>query len=371
MNQFSAKRSGVFTRACKWVRRNPSTAVLITLLVALAAALWSGHVRIMEAVFPVPMPKSVAVLPFENLSRDPDNAYFADGIHEEILTRLAGIAGLKVISRTSTQQYQSKPRNLRDIAKQLGVANIVEGSVQKAADQMRVNVQLINARTDSHLWADTYDRKLNDIFGVESEIAKGIAAALQAKVTGPEEQALAVKQTNNLKAYDTYLRGLAYALRPCYYERNTLAAVDRFTEAVKLDPKFAIAWAWLARVSALGYFNSAGNDVAALRETAKDAVATVTQLQPNLGEAFLAQGYFHYYCEENYDAAMASFEKARQLAPKTSDALEGLALVCRRKGKWQQSLEYFRQAIEIDPRNISLLSMNADAYQELRNTQTP
>src|SRR5207249_7257326 len=138
-------------------------------------------------------PKSVAVLPFENLSRDPDNAYFADGIHEEILTRLAGIAGLKVISRTSTQQYQSKPRNLRDIAKQLGVANIVEGSVQKAADQMRVNVQLVNAQTDSHLWADTYDRKLTDVFGVESEIAKGIAESLQAKLTVREEQALAVK----------------------------------------------------------------------------------------------------------------------------------------------------------------------------------
>jgi tetratricopeptide (TPR) repeat protein len=163
------------------------------------------------------------------------------------------------------------------------------------------------------------------------------------------------------------LRGLAYALRPGYYERDKLAAVERFSEAVKLDSKFAVAWAWLARVSALGYFNSAGNNVAALRETAKNAVAKVTQLEPNLGEAFLAQGYFHYYCEKNYDAAIASFEKARQLAPKTSDALEGLALVSRRKGEWQQSLEYFRQAIEIDPRNISLLSENANADEELRN----
>jgi len=162
------------------------------------------------------------------------------------------------------------------------------------------------------------------------------------------------------------LRGLAYALRPSYYERNILAAVEHFREAVKLDPEFGVAWAWLARVSALGYFNSAGNNVAALRETAKDAVAKVTQLQPKLGEAFLAQGYFHYYCEQNYDAAMASFEKARQFAPKTSDALEGLALVSRRKGKWQQSLEYFRQATEIDPRNISLLASNGETYVELR-----
>ena len=157
--------------------------------------------------------KSIAVLPFENLSEDKSNAYFADGIQEEILTRLAKIAALKVISRTSTQRYQSKPGNLAEIAKQLGVANILEGSVQKAADQVRVNVQLINAQTDFHLWADTYDRKLTDIFGVESEIAKGIAEALQAKLTGREEQALAVKPTNNPEAYDAYLRGLAFELR--------------------------------------------------------------------------------------------------------------------------------------------------------------
>ena len=150
------------------------------------------------------------MLPFENLSSDADNAYFAEGIQEEILTRLASIADLKVISRTSTQRYQSKPRNLSQIAKQLGVANILEGSVQKAADQVRVNVQLINAQTDSHLWADTYDRKLTDIFGVESEIAKGIADSLQAKLTSREEQALAVKPTNNPEAYDAYLRGLAF-----------------------------------------------------------------------------------------------------------------------------------------------------------------
>ena len=182
------------------------------------------------------------MLPFENLSRDPDNAYFAEGIHEEILTRLASIAGLKVISRTSTQQYQSKPRNLREIAKQLGVANILEGSVQKAADQVRVNVQLINAQTDSHLWAETYDRKLTDIFGVESEIAKGIAASLQAKLTGREEQALAVKPTNNPEAYDAYLRGLSLDARsylkptvPIFEEK----AISSYERAVQLDPNFA------------------------------------------------------------------------------------------------------------------------------------
>ena len=160
------------------------------------------------------------MLPFENLSRDPDNAYFAEGIQEEILTRLAKIADLKVISRTSTQRYQSKPRNLAEIAKQLGVANILEGSVQKAADQVRVNVQLINAQTDSHLWAETYDRKLTDVFSVESEIAKRIADSLQAKLTGREEQALAVKPTNNSEAYDAYLRGLAFEARSRFSVRS-------------------------------------------------------------------------------------------------------------------------------------------------------
>ena len=183
-------------------------------------------------------------------SRDPDNAYFADGIQDEILTLLSKIADLKVISRTSTLQYQSKPRNLTEIAKQLGVANILEGSVQKAADQVRVNVQLINAQTDSHLWADTYDRKLTDIFGVETEIAKRIAESLQAKLSGREEQALAVKPTNNPEAYDAYLRGLAFEARAITFADFAdlmPKAIDFFERAVQLDPNFALAWARLSR----------------------------------------------------------------------------------------------------------------------------
>src|SRR4029079_13238309 len=198
----SAKPSGVFTHARKWVRRNPSTTVQVTLLIALAIGL---SVTVWNRKPAVVIPKSVAVLPFENLSDDPNNAYFADGVQQEILTRLASISDLKVISRSSTQRYHSKPGNLAEIAKQLGVANILEGSVQKTADQVRVNVQLINAQTDSHLWADTYDRKLTDVFRVESEIAKGIAEALQIRLTGREEQALSAKPTDNPEAYDAYL----------------------------------------------------------------------------------------------------------------------------------------------------------------------
>ena len=203
--------------------------------------------------------RSIAVLPFENLSRDADNGYFAEGIQEEILTRLAKIGDLKVISRTSTQRYQNKPRDLVEIAKQLGVATILEGSVQKAGDQVRVNVQLINAQTDSHLWADTYDRKLTDIFGVESDIAKRIADSLQAKLTGHEEQALAVKPTNNPEAYDAYLRGLAFEARSGFFFSLDLLwkAAGFYERAVQLDPNFALAWARLSRADAVLYFNRA------------------------------------------------------------------------------------------------------------------
>jgi serine/threonine protein kinase len=204
-----AKRSGFVAHARKWVQRNPAIAALVVSLIALATAV-SWNIWESELISR-PATNGVAVLPFENLSADPDNAYFADGLQGEILTRLASIADLKVISRTSTQQYQSKPTNPREIAKQLGVANIVEGSVQKVADHVRVNVLLVNAQTDSQLWADSYDRKLTDIFGVESEIAKEIAASLQAKLTSQEEQVIIGNPTDNIQAYDASARAGLYA----------------------------------------------------------------------------------------------------------------------------------------------------------------
>ena len=197
--------------------------------------------------------KSIAVLPFENRSRDADNAYFADAIQDEILTRLSKIADLKVISRTSTQHYKSAPANVPDIAKQLGVAHILEGSVQKSGDAVRVNVQLIKAANDAHVWADTFDRKLTDIFSVESEVAKAIADQLRAKLTGQEEQVIAAKPTDNPEAYDAYLRGLAYSLKTANTSTNALGAQKYLREAVRLDPKFALAWALLSYVEARGY----------------------------------------------------------------------------------------------------------------------
>jgi serine/threonine protein kinase/tetratricopeptide (TPR) repeat protein len=359
-----AKRSGFFTHARKWVRRNPTSALLVASLIALAATMgwniWKSE------LISRPAPKGIAVLPFENLSHDPDNAYLADGIQEEILTRLASIAGLKVISRTSTSRYQSKPHNLAEIGKQLRVANILEGSVQKTTDQVRVNVQLVNAQTDSHLWADTYDRKLTDIFGVESEIAKGIAASLQAKLTGREEQALAVNPTNNPEAYDAYLRGLAYNLKTANTPANALAAQKYLREAVKLDPKFALAWALLSQVDASGYLTLILQPTIALREEARQAAETALTLQPNLGEAVWAKGYYYYGCLKDYDTAERYFEQARQLLPNNSRIPESLAYVTRRRGQWDRSESYFNEAERLDPRDVDLLTQRAISYVCLR-----
>jgi TolB-like protein/Tfp pilus assembly protein PilF len=314
--------------------------------------------------------KSIAVLPFENRSRDPDNAYFADGIRDEILTLLSKIADLKVISRTSTQQYQSKPRNLREIAKQLGVATILEGSVQKVADQVRVNVQLVNAQTDSHLWAETYDRKLTDIFGVESEIAKRIAESLQAKLTGREEQTLAVKPTNNPEAYDAYLRGLAFEARGIYSIDDVRKAIDSYERAVQLDPNFAIAWARLSRGHALFYFDPRGETTAARRDAAKSALENAQKLQPNSPETLLALGYYQYLVLRDYGDAITTFERVTQMLPGNSEMRYALALVTRREGHWDQSLAYFEQALALDPRNVEVLGQAAFTYQMLRQFPT-
>jgi serine/threonine protein kinase len=307
--------------------------------------------------------KSIAVLPFENLSRDPDNAYFAQGIQQEILTRLTSIADLRVISRTSTQQYQSKPGNLSEIAKQLGVTNILEGSVQKVADEVRVNVQLINAQSDSHLWAETYDRKLTDIFSVESDIAIRIAESLQAKLTGREEQALAVKPTNNPEAYNYYLRGLAYTLKPA---GNMIGAQKYLREAVRLDPKFALAWAMLSSVDSIGYLSQSLQPTIALRDEARQAAETALALQPNLGEALVAKGHYHYACLKDYDTAVRYFEQARRFLPNSSRIPEVLAYVTRRQGQWDRSEFYFNEAERLDPLNVRLLTNHAFSYSALR-----
>jgi TolB-like protein/class 3 adenylate cyclase/Tfp pilus assembly protein PilF len=310
--------------------------------------------------------KSVAVLPFENRSRDPDNAYFTEGIQDEILTRLSKIADLKVISRTSTQHYKSTPENLPEIAKQLGVAHILEGSVQKSGDAVRVNVQLIKGANDSHLWADTFDRKLTDIFSVESEVAKAIADQLRAHLTGQEEQVLAAKPTENLEAYDAYLRGLAYSLKTANTTANAIGAQKYLREAVRLDPKFALSWALLSIVDARGYISLSLQPTLALREEARQAAETALTLQPNLGEAMLAKGQYHYACLKDYDTAVRYFEQARQFLPNNSQIPASLAYVARRRGQWDRSESYFNEAERLDPRNLRLLGQHALSYKILR-----
>ena len=313
--------------------------------------------------------KSVAVLPFQNLSSDPENAYFADGIQEEVLTRLAKIADLKVISRASTQQYQSKPGNLAEIAKQLGVANILEGSVQKAGNQVRVNVHLVNMQTGSQLWAETYDRKLSDIFAVETEIAKGIAESLQATLTGREEQALAANPTNNPEAYDAYLRGLAFEARSNYSGDALFKAIDFYDLAVRLDPNFALAWARLSGAHALLYFNR-GDTTAARRDAAKEALENAQKLQPNSPETLLFLGYYEYWVLHDYGLAKATFTRVSKMLPGNSGVLYALAAIARREGHWDESVAYWERGLALDPRNTALLIEVAWTYAALRQFPT-
>ena len=311
--------------------------------------------------------KSIAVLPFENLSSDKENAYFADGIQDEILARLSKIADLKVISRTSTQHYKAAPENLPAIAGQLGVANILEGSVQKSNDTVRISVQLIKAANDSQIWAETYDRKLTDIFIVESEVAEAIANQLSAKLTGVEKEVITAKPTTNSEAYDAYLRGLAYTLKTGgITPAKSLGAQRYLREAVRLDPKFALAWALLSNVDAIGYITQTLQPTAALRDETRVAAETALTLQPDLGEALMAKGFYYYGCLKDYDSAERYFEQARKFLPNSSRIPEALAYVFRRRGQWARSESYFNEAERLDPRNTDLLTQHVLSYAILR-----
>ena len=350
-------------------RKSLLIGAIAALFVLMLAGLYFGvlkrQTKPASQVPPIPE-KSIAVLPFENRSEDKANAYFADGIQDEILTRLSKIADLKVISRTSTQHYKSAPENLPEIARQLGVAHILEGSVQKSGGVVRVNVQLIKAANDSHLWADTFDRKLTDIFSVESEVAKAIADQLRAKLTGREEQEIAAKPTDNPEAYDAYLRGLAYTLKTVDTPAIALAAQKYLREAVRLDPKFALGWALLSYVDARGYRTQSLQPTPGLREEARQAAETALTLQPSRGEALHAKGYYHYACLKDYDTAVRYFEQARQLLPNSSQILESLAYLERRRGQWDRSESYFQEAERLDPRNLHLLTQHAATYVNRR-----
>jgi TolB-like protein len=308
--------------------------------------------------------KSIAVLPFDNLSDEKSNAYFAEGIQDEILTRLSKIAALKVISRTSTQKYKSAPDNLREVGQQLGVANLLEGSVQKAGNAVHINVQLIKAATDEHLWAESYDRELQNIFGVEGEVASAIAEQLKAKLSGAEQKAVADEPTENLAAYDDYLRGLA--IETSRTDDNAwVEAAALFDKATQLDPRFAVAWARLAIVRSILYFS--GTDPAQnTADAVKDAADKALALKPELGEAMVAQGVYFYRVLRDFPKARDYDETALQRLPNSSLVLEQLALVERRLGRWTEAEEHFRKAAELDPRNVEILSNLADTFRSLR-----
>jgi len=362
------KATRVTSAARERAVRRRKVLVVAALLVAAGATVFVmlRHKRPLPTAGSAIPEKSIAVLPFENLSDDKSNAYFADGIQDEILTRLSKIADLKVISRTSTQHYKSAPDNVPEIAQQLGAAHILEGSVQKSGETVRVNVQLIKAANDSHLWADIFDRKLTDIFSVESDVAKAIAEQLRAHLTGQEEQVIAAKPTDNPEAYDAYLRGLAYDLKTADTPANALGAQKYLREAVRLDPKFALAWELLSYVEARGYITSTLQPTVALREEVRQAADTALTLQPNLGEAVLAKGYYYYACLRDYDTAVGYFEQARQFLPNSSRIPELLAYVARRRGQWDRSELYFNEAERLDPRNVTLLTQHALSYVALR-----
>jgi len=299
--------------------------------------------------------KSIAVLPFDNLSRDPDNAYFCEGVQDEILTRLAKVADLKVISRTSTQRFKSAPDDLREIAKQLGVAHILEGSVQKASDQVRVNVQLVNALTDTHLWADTYDRKLTDIFAVETEIAKAIADTLQAKLSGSEQHAIAARPTENTGAHQLYLKGRFFWNKRT--GNDLRKSIDYFQQAIAADPNYALAYAGVADAYVFlpGYTAGAPGDC---YPKAKEAALKALELDDTLAEAHTTLALAMWYYGFDFAQANREFQRAIELNPNYATGHQQYGNnTLSALGRFDDAIAEGKKAVDLDP--LSLV-INAD-----------
>lgn len=310
--------------------------------------------------------RAVAVLPFENLSEDKANAYFADGMQDEIITRLARIGDLKVISRTSTLPYRAKPEKISEIARQLGVGHVVEGSVQRIADRVRINVQLIEAATDDHLWAELYDRNVADVFVVQSEVATKIADSLQAKLSGREQKAMTRKLTENMAAYDAYLRGIDFFSRPGHTPDDQRNAAEAFTEATRLDPNFAAAWARLSGVwSALFIQNI--DKTAAGQALARSAAETATRLAPDSPETLMANAYYRYQVLRDYTGARELFEKIRREVPSSSEAVAALARIARRQNRWVESMRLYEEAAKLNPRDAHLVMDRSWTFSMIRD----
>src|SRR6266513_2316796 len=311
--------------------------------------------------------KSIAVLPFENLSEEKGNAYFADGTQSEIMTKLAGIGDLKLISRTSTAKYKSKPEDLKTVAHELGVATVLEGSVQKAGDRVRVNVQLLDARSDMHLWAKSYDRDLQDIFAVESGVAQEIADTLQAKLSPSQANALTAAPTRDTEAYDLFLKG-EYQERQAESTENVEffdRAATFYRQALARDPSFALAYARLAHSRLNRHWFSNRLSPAQLEEV-KSNIERALAIAPDLPEAHLALGIFHYWGHRDYDSALRALDRAIELQPSNSDGRTYRAAIYRRRGEWRRSLAEFERALELNPRESSIPTEIGNSYLDLR-----
>jgi TolB-like protein/Flp pilus assembly protein TadD len=361
-----ARRIGLVIRGKKWLQRNPTVAVVMVLSLALLAAL--GLIVWKSELFRALPEKSIAVLPFENLSRDPDNAYFADAVQDEILANLAMIADLKVISRTSTMQYKSEAaRNLRDIGNQLRVANVVEGSVRRVGNRVRVNAQLVDTRSDRHLWAQTFDRDLADMFAIQSELAQKIALALQAKLSSNEKARFSRTPTPNSDAYLFYIQARYYANRPDMFRDASLKAEEFFEQAIKLDPNFALAFAGLSEMESWFY---RFDPVPARREKARLNATEALRLQPDLPEGHLALGFSYYYGDRDYDRALREFEIAKRDLPNEVTAYMAIGSIQRRQGKWIESNTNLEKSVALGPKDERALLNLAINYMVQRNFET-
>jgi serine/threonine-protein kinase len=346
-----------------------AAAIALLLLAAIAGAfvyvLRKGPARSLATA----VEKSIAVLPFENLSEEKANAYFTEGVQDEILTHLARIADLKVISRTSVMQYKSgAPRNLREIGQQLGVAHVVEGSVQRAANKVRVIAQLIDARNDAHLWAQTYDRDLADVFAIQSEIAKAIADQLQAKLSPNEKKAIEQPPTTDLAAFDLYSRAKSLLLTVSFSatgEPDLRKAIELLDEAVKRDPSFFDAYCQLARAHERLYATLGTDHTPARLTLAEAAVQAATQLRPDAAETHLARAQYLYYGRRDYAGALAQLEIARRALPNDPRLFELTGFILRRRGQQEEGLRNLERAVELDPRNFYTLQQIALSYQLL------
>jgi len=361
-----ARRTGLVTRGRKWVRRNPSIAVMAAMLLVLAVPLgvmiWKNESERSAASNAAPPEKSIAVLPFSNLSKEQENAFFADGVQDEILADLAKVADLKVVSRTSVMPYKSgMARNLRQIGQQLGVAHVVEGSVQRAGNRVRVNAQLVDARTDRHLWGQTYDRGLADVFAIQSEIAKTIADQLQAKLSPSEKNAIERPPTSDISAFDLYTRAKDIILTSSSRGKaDCLQAVDLLNQAVAHDASFYDAYCQLAYAHDALYFFGYDHTSARLA-LAEAALQAASRLRPDAGETHLARGQNLYWAYGDYDGALAELEVARQTLPNDARIFGLTGLIQRRQGHWEESTQNLERAVELNPRDIDTLVLGVAA----------